>query len=46
MAKDLSRIKTIVIAMMENRSFDHILGYLGCRTRDSASVRAAPSMDD
>ncbi len=29
MAKDLSRIKTVVIAMMENRSFDHILGYLG-----------------
>jgi phospholipase C len=29
MAKDLSRVQTVVIAMMENRSFDHILGYLG-----------------
>jgi phospholipase C len=29
MPKDLSRVQTIVIAMMENRSFDHILGYLG-----------------
>ena len=25
---DLSKIKTIVIVMMENRSFDHMLGYL------------------
>ena len=24
---DLDNIKTIVIVMMENRSFDHILGY-------------------
>ncbi len=29
MAKDLSRVQTVVIAMMENRSFDHILGHLG-----------------
>jgi phospholipase C len=29
MPKDLSRIDTIVIVMMENRSFDHLLGYLG-----------------
>jgi phospholipase C len=28
MAVDLSRIKRIVIVMMENRSFDHLLGYL------------------
>jgi phospholipase C len=28
MPKDLSRIRTIAIAMMENRSFDHMLGYL------------------
>jgi phospholipase C len=28
MALDLSKIKTIVVVMMENRSFDHILGYL------------------
>jgi phospholipase C len=26
--KDLSRIQQVVIVMMENRSFDHILGYL------------------
>lgn len=25
---DLSRIKTIIVVMMENRSFDHFLGYL------------------
>ncbi len=25
---DLSLIKTIVVVMMENRSFDHMLGYL------------------
>jgi phospholipase C len=29
LAKDLSRVQTVVIAMLENRSFDHILGYLG-----------------
>ncbi len=29
MPKDLSRVQTVVVAMMENRSFDHILGYLG-----------------
>ena len=29
MPKDLSRVQTVVIAMLENRSFDHILGYLG-----------------
>jgi len=28
-AKDLSRVQTVVIAMLENRSFDHILGHLG-----------------
>lgn len=28
MAKDLSRIRQVVIVMMENRSFDHMLGYL------------------
>ncbi len=25
---DLSPIRTIVVVMMENRSFDHLLGYL------------------
>jgi phospholipase C len=25
---DLNRIKTIVVMMMENRSFDHLLGHL------------------
>src|ERR1700719_2609587 len=29
MAKDLSRVQTVVIAMLENRSFDHMLGHLG-----------------
>jgi phospholipase C len=28
MKPDLNQIKTIIIVMMENRSFDHILGYL------------------
>ena len=28
MALDLSKIKTIVVVMLENRSFDHMLGYL------------------
>lgn len=28
MAKDLTPIQTIVVVMMENRSFDHVLGYL------------------
>jgi len=28
MAVDLNLIKTIVVVMMENRSFDHLLGYL------------------
>lgn len=28
MATDLKRIETIIITMMENRSFDHLLGYL------------------
>src|ERR1044071_2502983 len=28
MATSLDSIKTIVIVMMENRSFDHLLGYL------------------
>ncbi len=33
MATDLDNIKTIVIVMMENRSFDHMMGYL---SRDTA----------
>src|SRR5882724_12832465 len=28
MPADLRRLETIVIVMMENRSFDHVLGYL------------------
>jgi phospholipase C len=28
MAKDLSKVQQVVIVMMENRSFDHVLGYL------------------
>src|SRR5438093_11177155 len=27
---DLTAIQTIVIVMLENRSFDHILGHLSC----------------
>ncbi len=29
MAFDLNLIEYVVVVMMENRSFDHILGYLG-----------------
>jgi phospholipase C len=39
MAKDLSRIQNIVITFLENRSFDHILGYLGLP--DSGHPKAA-----
>src|SRR5690348_11894505 len=39
MAKDLSRIQTVVITFLENRSFDHILGYLGLP--DSGHPKAA-----
>jgi phospholipase C len=28
-SKDLSRVQNVVITMLENRSFDHVLGYLG-----------------
>ena len=28
MPTDLNSIKTIIVVMMENRSFDHLLGYL------------------
>ena len=28
MPTDLDLIKTIVVVMMENRSYDHLLGYL------------------
>jgi phospholipase C len=40
MPKDLSRVQNIVITMLENRSFDHILGYLGLP--DSGHPFAAP----
>jgi phospholipase C len=39
MAKDLSRVQTVVITFLENRSFDHILGYLGLP--DSGHPKAA-----
>lgn len=39
MPKDLSRVQTVVIALMENRSFDHLLGYFGLP--DSGHPRAA-----
>jgi len=29
MPKDLSRVQTVVITFLENRSFDHLLGHLG-----------------
>jgi phospholipase C len=29
MPKDLTRINRIVLVLMANRSFDHLLGYLG-----------------
>ena len=35
---DLDKIKTIVIVMMENRSFDHMLGYLSLAPFNRADV--------
>jgi len=35
---DLSRVKNIVIVMMENRSFDHLLGYLSLPPFNRAEV--------
>jgi phospholipase C len=40
---DLNLIKTIVIVMMENRSFDHILGYLAQETGWSAVEGVKPN---
>jgi len=34
----LDRVKTIVIVMMENRSFDHMLGYLGLPPYDYKDI--------
>ncbi|HSU92017.1 MAG TPA: hypothetical protein VLI44_11200 [Sporolactobacillaceae bacterium] len=49
MAKDLSRVKTVVIAILENRSFDRILGHLELRNSEhpltSGSTASAPSVD-
>jgi hypothetical protein len=39
-ADNLASIDTIVIAMMENRSFDHVLGYM-MRSRGKA-IASAP----
>jgi len=39
MAFNLSLIKTVFIVMMENRSFDHLLGYL------SLAPRACPNVN-
>ena len=38
MPVDLSQIKNIVILMMENRSFDHMLGYLSLPPAGRAEV--------
>jgi phospholipase C len=54
MRPDLDQINTIVVVMMENRSFDHLLGYLslppqnrtnvdGIQTRQSWIARASSS---
>lgn len=38
MAPDLSKIKNVVIVMLENRSFDHLLGYLSLPPFNRADV--------
>ena len=35
-------IKTIIIVMMENRSFDHVLGYLSLDGKDVNGLSADP----
>ena len=35
---DLSRVKTIVMVMMKNRSFDHLLGYLSLAPYNWTSI--------
>ncbi len=42
MATDLSLIRTIVVVMMENRSFDHLLGYLSLEGYPVDGLRGDP----
>lgn len=39
-------IRTVVVAMMENRSFDHILGHLALEGRTVEGLRADPAWRD
>lgn len=39
----VDNIKTIVIVMMENRSFDHVLGYLSLHGKDVNGLSADPT---
>src|SRR5258706_2446930 len=38
LSTDLSNVKTIIVVMMENRSFDHMLGYLSLPPWSRANV--------
>lgn len=38
MATDLANVKTVIVLMMENRSFDHMLGYLSLPPWNRADV--------
>jgi|SRR5665213_552338 len=46
MALDLSKIKTIVVVMMENRSFDHMLGYLSLPPFNRSDVNGLSNNPD
>ncbi|MFM0404408.1 alkaline phosphatase family protein [Paraburkholderia aspalathi] len=39
----VDNIKTIIIVMMENRSFDHVLGYLSLDGKDVNGLSADPT---
>jgi phospholipase C len=39
----LDNIKTIIVVMMENRSFDHVLGYLSLKGKDVNGLSADPA---
>ena len=43
---DLSLVKTIVVVMMENRSFDNLLGYLSLGPHSRANVEGLGKTPD
>jgi phospholipase C len=41
---DLAQIDTIVVVMMENRSFDHLTGYLSLNNLEGGKMSTASSL--